>query len=328
MTLGRGPITLDTPATSANLGAGFDALALALDLADVITVERADDLASGTVELTVSGEGAGAGSGAVVPTDGSDRFTTALRRGLAEALREPRGDASSLHEGSSWRIRMINAIPLGRGLGSSAAVTVAGLVAARVLTGGDSLSDEQILRLAIEMEGHADNAAAVLLGGFTVASTVDDDPVAVRLDPPADLLAVLYIPDRELATSAMRAALPDSVPRVDAVHNVGRAALAVAAFATGRPELLSAATEDRLHEPYRAAVYPELPFMTAAARRAGALGACLSGSGSSIIAFADDPELARGVAVALTGEAERRGLTGRSQVVRTRGEGIIASGRV
>ncbi|MEO7118150.1 MAG: homoserine kinase [Candidatus Limnocylindrales bacterium] len=320
MTLRSGPLRIDVAATSANLGAGFDALALALSLADIITVERADALPPATIELTVSGEGAGA-----IPLDGSDRFTIALRRGLAAALDEPRDDPRSWHARSSWRISMQNAIPLGRGLGSSAAVTIAGLVAADRLTGGHRLSQERLLALAIEMEGHPDNAAAVLLGGFTVASVVDGEPVAVRLEPPTDLHVALFIPDRELATSAMRSVLPESVPRVDAVHNVGRTALAVAAIATGRLGLLEAGTIYRLHEPYRAIAYPELPFLTAAARRAGALGACLSGAGSTIIAFADSRRLAAHVAAAMRDDAAGLGLAGRESVVETRSSGVIVT---
>jgi homoserine kinase len=124
----------------------------------------------------------------------------------------------------------------------------------------------------------------------------------------------------------MRDALPGAVPRLDAVHNVGRASLTVAAMASGHLELLAVGTEDRLHEPYRAAVFPELPRLIAAARAAGALGACLSGAGSSVLAFADRPDLASQLAAALESEAGAVGLTGRSMVIRPRSQGIIGIG--
>jgi homoserine kinase len=143
----------------------------------------------------------------------------------------------------------------------------------------------------------------------------------VRFDPARALLCVLFIPERPLSTREMRAALPQTVPFTAAVHNVGAASLAVAAMASGRLDLLSAATVDRLHEPYRAEPYPELPRMKAAARAAGALGAALSGAGSTIIAFADQAAAAEQVARALCAEADRLGLAGRALVVRPRAEG-------
>ena len=139
----------------------------------------------------------------------------------------------------------------------------------------------------------------------------------------AALVVTLFIPDRPLSTAAMRAALPAQVPFGDAVHNVGASSLAVAAFASGRLDLLTAATDDRLHEPYRAAVYPELPVLVAAARRAGALGACMSGAGSSVIAFADSETLAARLAVALEAAAQEAGLPGHSLVVRPRARGAF-----
>ncbi len=148
---------------------------------------------------------------------------------------------------------------------------VAGLLAANALCDG-GLTPDAMLSFACHAEGHADNAAAALLGGFVVVSHAGGDAQAVRIEPPDGLLAVLFIPDRPLSTSAMRAALPLQVPFADAVHNVGASSLAVAAFASGRLDLLVAATDDRLHEPYRALAYPELPVLIAAARAAGALG--------------------------------------------------------
>ncbi len=181
------------------------------------------------------------------------------------------------------------------------------------------------MSLACRAEGHADNAAAALLGGFVVVSHAGGDAQAVRIEPPAGLVAALFIPERPMSTAAMRSALPAEVPFRDAVHNVGASSLAVAAFASGRLDLLVAATDDRLHEPYRAVVYPELPLLVGAARRAGALGACLSGAGSSVIAFADSDALAARVASAMEAGATESGLAGRSLVVRPRARGAFVA---
>lgn len=303
-------VRVDVPATSANLGAGFDSLALALDLANRIEVEALPPGSDPDVLVQVVGEGAGQ-----LPTGRRNHFVVSLLAGLAAAGL----DASTL----GWRIRMDNRIPVSRGLGSSASATVAALAAADAFLDG-ALGRQRILELATRDEGHADNAAAALYGGFCVATIADGQPLAVRLEPPAGLLAALYVPDRHLSTSAMRAALPDSVPFRDAVHNVGAAALAVAAVSEGRLDLLSAATVDRLHEPYRAAVYPELPELLAAARAAGAVGACLSGAGSTVIAFSQDPAAAATIASAMERRALALRLTGRALVQAARSEGVRA----
>lgn len=305
-------LTIEVPATTANLGAGFDALALALDLANTIELEGVDGRGW---ELTVEGEGSGAEE---LAPGRRNRFMAAFARGLRAA---GRGVPSAV----GWRVHMRNEVPLGRGLGSSAAATVGGLVAARALSAlsGGTLGQQALLRLATEMEGHPDNAAAALLGGFVVVTLVDGVPQVVRFDPPAGLLAVLFIPERRLATRDMRAVLPAQVPRADAVFNVGRAALAVAALASGRLDMLRAGTEDRLHEPYRAAIYLELARLVAAAREAGALGACLSGAGSTVIAFTDSEARAEEVAAAMASEASNLKLDGRAARVRPRSAGAI-----
>jgi len=301
-------VTIDVPATTANLGAGFDVLAMALDVSNIVTVEAVEHTGGPAVDLEVTGEGAGR-----LRANRRNRFVASLERGLREANVHPRG--------IGWRVQMANAIPLSRGMGSSASVTVAGLLAADVLCGGGVLSQDTMLALAVEAEGHPDNAAAALLGGFCVVATVDGAPRAVRFDPPEALLCVLFIPERPLATRDMRAALPSTVPFRDAVHNVGASSLAVAAIASGRLDLLRAATVDRLHEPYRSGPYPELPLLTAAARHAGALGAALSGAGSTIIAFTDHPAAAERVSAALCIEAARLELPGRAIIVRPRADG-------
>jgi homoserine kinase len=179
----------------------------------------------------------------------------------------------------------------------------------------------ELLRLATGIEGHPDNAAAALLGGFVVSAASADGVDAIRFDAPGDLQAVLFVPDLRLGTEAMRAVLPASVPLVDAVANLGAVAVGVAGLATGRYELLRRLTVDRLHEPYRAIVYPQLPALVDAARSAGALGACLSGAGSTILAFGDETTGTGRIEAALAAAAADAGLPGRVKVLGLRNEG-------
>jgi homoserine kinase len=305
-------VVVDVPASAANLGAGYDCVGLALDLTDRVELEALARPDAG-IELTVDGEGADE-----LPADRSNRLVRALDAALGAAWD---GDAAVL----GWRIRMTNRIPLSRGLGSSAAATIAGVVAADALTGG-SLDRRRMLEIAVGIEGHPDNAAPALLGGFTVSGfVVGADGTrrveAIRFDVPAPLRAVLFIPDLPMATSAMRAALPETVPHADAVHNIAAVGLGVAGIAAGRYDLLRALTVDRIHEPYRASVYPQLPGLVAAAREAGAIGACMSGAGSTVLAFADDPLTVDRVAAALRARAGAEGLGGRVHVSTPQGAG-------
>jgi homoserine kinase len=300
-------VTVEVPASTANLGAGYDCLGLALDLVDRISVEVLG-WTRGGVDLSVEGEGTDE-----LPATTQNRFV----RGLEVALRQARGD---LPEGVGWRVEMTNRIPLARGLGSSAAATVGGLLAGDALS-GSSLAPDELLRLAAEIEGHPDNVAAALLGGFVVVGRTDDGPRAVRYDVPRDLRAVLFIPDLRLSTSEMRRVLPKSVPLRDAVENLGRVALGVAGLAAGRPEALGILTVDRLHEPYRAKAFPELPRLVEAAREAGAIGACLSGSGSTVIAFAESLATLSRVEAALAAVAADADLDGRVELVAPRNAG-------
>jgi homoserine kinase len=224
-------VSVDVPATTANLGAGFDALAMALDLASTIAVRVVPPETDPLIHVEVRGEGQGQ-----LPTGRRNRFVSALIDGIEAAG----VDAA----GAGWHVDMDNDIPVARGLGSSASAAVAALVAADALLGG-GLGRERILELATASEGHADNAAAAVYGGLCVVTEVDGEPRAIRMDPPPGLLAALYIPDKHLSTAAMRSALPDTVPFADAVHNVGAATLTLAALTQGRLDLLAAGTVDR-----------------------------------------------------------------------------------
>jgi len=298
-------VTVEAPASSANLGPGFDALALALDMWLQVTVSPLD---AGAESLTVEGEGRDE-----IGLDAGNRFLIGLEHGLEEYGLEP----------PVMRIEMRNDIPLARGLGSSAAASVAGLLAAQALVGED-LAEGRLLELAGEIENHPDNASAALLGGFVVVAK----PPA-RFDPPGGLFAALFIPDVALRTSDMRDALPATVPHRDATHNVGRTAMLVAALASGsRLDLLAAMGEDRLHEPYRVGHFPQLPALVHAAREAGALGASLSGAGSTVIALAGDETVANRTAEAMAAAAAAVDLAGRSRVVMpvSRGARLVSSG--
>lgn len=267
-------MSVEAPATIANLGAGYDCLGLAVDLPLRVSVEARALEGGPDVELTVEGDCVGE-----LPEDRSNRFVVALEAGLVEL-----GVGGLDRVG--WTIHMSNPIPLERGLGSSAAATVAGLVAAGALAGRE-LDTASLLRIATRIEGHPDNVAPAFLGGLVASIALEDRVETVRLEPPRNLLVVAWIPERKLPTSEMRRVLPDSVPRADAISNLARVAVGVAGLASGRLEVLRLLTDDRLHEPYRAAVYRELPALVAAARAAGALGACLAGAGSTVVAFVD-----------------------------------------
>jgi homoserine kinase len=299
-------LTVEVPASSANLGAGYDCLGLALELINRVSVEAVEG--DGSIELRVTGEGAGE-----LPPSRDNRFVAGLE-GALEAALGPRPPWLG------WRIAMHNAIPLSRGLGSSAAATVGGVVAGNALAGGP-IGAEHLLQIATTIETHPDNAAAVLLGGFVVSAHLADRVAAVRFDAPDGLRCVLFIPDRRLSTEDMRRVLPEDVPMRHAVENLGRVAIGVAGIATGRIELIADLTVDRLHEPYRSVSYPELPRLTGAAREAGALGAFLSGAGSTVLAFVAPGEDEGPIAAALSAEAAACGLSGRIAVVDPRNHG-------
>jgi homoserine kinase len=300
-------VTVEVPATSANLGAGYDCLGVALGLLDRVEVE-VRGWSRGEIELTVDGEGVGE-----LAADRTNRCVL----GIEAALREVRGEIPA---GVGWRIDMHNEIPLARGLGSSAAATVAGLVAGNSLM-GEPLTSADLLRLATAIEGHPDNAAAALLGGFTVSAVTDEGIESLRFDAPRDLRAILFIPEVRLATNDMRAALPSVVPLADAVANLSRVAIGVAGMAMGRFDLLRVLMVDRLHEPYRELAYPQLPRLAAAARKAGAIGACLSGAGSTVLAFSDSMRTLTRIEAAFGAAAADTDLPGRVAVVSPRNLG-------
>ena len=255
------------PATSANLGSGYDSFGLALQLFDEVTARVASDGLAVTV--------AGAGSDSVT-LDEAHLVVRSMRAAFDRLGGQPAG----------LQIDCSNEIPHGRGLGSSAAAIVSGIVAARALTvgGRELLDDAAVLALASDLEGHPDNVAACLHGGLTIAWTEGGVGRAAAVTA-TGVYPVVFVPSESSATHAARAVLPAAVPHADAAFNVSRSALLVLAL-TGRPELLLAATEDRLHQGYRAAAMPASAALVGDLRAQG-IAAVVSGAGSSVLALAD-----------------------------------------
>lgn len=262
-------IRLRAPGSTSNLGPGFDTLGLALTLYNRMTIRPASHAGA---DIAITGEGAG-----VLPGDETNLFYRAASAAASKAGRALPG----------LDVEMRNEVPLARGLGSSATAIVAGLVSANHLL-GRPLSEPELLGLATEIEGHPDNVSACLKGGLTICSTSGQRTDCLRMVPPVELRCVVAIPQFELETRAARAALPKQVAHREAVANVSRACLLTAALAIGDVEMLGKATQDRLHEPYRAPFIPGFEAVLSAARDAGAAGTCLSGAGPSLLAFATD----------------------------------------
>jgi len=263
-------VEVRVPATSANLGPGFDTLGLALSVYDELTVSALD---SHDIDIAVEGTGA-----AEIPTDASNLILRTIRYAYESVGRQAPG----------IRIRARNGIPHGRGLGSSGSAVVAGLLAAKgLLAGTATFSDADLLRLATEIEGHPDNVAPALFGGLTIAWTDNETPRHKKLLVHRGVSPLVFVPDRTMSTSTARSVLDPAVSREDAVFNVSRSALLIAAL-TQSPDLLMAATEDRLHQNSRAAAMPETDALVRALRGAG-FAAVVSGAGPSVLVLADGP---------------------------------------
>ena len=265
------PIQVQVPATSANLGPGFDSFGLAFGMYDRYVAQILDE---GGLDIDVTGEGA-----EEVPRTDKNLLVKAMYKGFDFLGGRPKGLA----------VRALNVIPHGRGLGSSASAIIGGLVLARslVLTGTDKMSDEALLNLANEMEGHPDNVAAALFGGATIAwqDLEKGKAVAHAIHLPVDprIKVMAFIPSSPLATSKARKMLPESIPFADAQRNTTNAALMTQAI-TIRPDLLFTATEDFLHQSYRQEAMPA-SFALMTKLRAAGLAAFVSGAGPTVLAL-------------------------------------------
>lgn len=296
-------VEVTLPATTANLGPGFDCLGLALGLYNRVTLTAvfapevpSAELAAGARLVTISGEGAG-----TLPTDAGNLVARA-----AEAVFQKAGIRPA-----KLRITQHNDIPVGSGLGSSAAATLGGILAANALVGG-RLTDEELLWLATEMECHPDNVVPAFYGGLTLA-VVDDGRLHVERIHMRPMEVVIVLPEFELATAAARAALPEFVPLADAVFNLGRVGLVMCALERSDFGRLSLAMQDRLHQPYRLPLIPGMEEAFTAARDAGAAAVALSGAGPSVIAFTEHDHAA--IASAISRAFAQAGLAARSWIL-------------
>jgi homoserine kinase len=286
-TLNAVPLRLRLPATSANLGPGFDAVAVALDF--YLEIE-----AGPASEFSIAANGRDA--------ERCSRLKDNLVLDLYERLLKENGKTVI-----PLAIRMENGIPLGMGCGSSAAGRLAGIVLA-VHFGRLGWTSERILAEACELEGHPDNASACWLGGFVAAACDRGTPYVAHVTPPLEWRAIVVLPADPLPTSAARALLPETYSRADAVANIQSVGLLGLAFAQGRGDLLRVAMNDRIHQPYRAQICTLLPQLLPLAGNAGILGAALSGAGPSVLVItgseADVPRASAAVRDALAGSIE------------------------
>lgn len=289
-------VTVRVPATSANLGPGFDAMGIALDL-------------TGDVRITLHD------APAPFPRTRAEQLALAAARAVFQ------------HAGQAPPMRLqaefAGAIPVGRGLGASAVLRAGAVIAANRLL-GDRFSVDELLLLTAELEGHADNAAPAIFGGFQVVVWDEGELTRVEVPLPETLAAALLIPDLDMPTSETRKHLPMEITRQEAVHNIGRATLLVACMATGRLDGLRVATQDVLHQPARSRLFPALYDVIAAALAAGAWGAYLSGGGSAVLAFTT--EKTDVVGEAMVAAVRRHGTTGQYLATRPRrcGAQIVA----
>ncbi len=291
-------VRVKVPATSANLGAGFDCLGMALSLYNIVEMHEAP----GGIKVDVEGEGV-----QYLPRGPENLVIQVARRVFERVGYHPAG----------LNVRLVNAIPPSRGLGSSSAAICGALVAANVLSGG-TLGNEELLQMAVEIEGHPDNVTPAFLGGVTVACMSGRRTVYARFDPPGGLRLGVIIPDRPLSTQEARAALPKTVAMADAVYNIQHACLLVAALTGGRWDLIGEALGDRLPQPYRAPLLPGLAAALEPKPRPGVIGTCLSGSGSTVLVFLEpgvDEETARSSVGEIADLFRNQGMGCRSMVV-------------
>ncbi|HEX5038863.1 MAG TPA: homoserine kinase [Candidatus Limnocylindria bacterium] len=271
--------SVDVPASSANLGSGFDCFAVALSLKLRAELWHGEDAG---ITLNARGEGA--------PRDGEPADDNLLIRAFREGLR-----VSMAPGAASWRLEVSSMIPSARGLGSSAAAIVAGVVLGAAV-GRRQVEADELLELASRLEGHPDNVAAAFYGGFTVALTDTDGRVVLRrFRVPEAWIPVAFIPQRESLTAEMRAALPAVVPHAAAARQAGRTALLAAAVMTSDAGLLRTAMTDELHQPFRLPRLPGSRDLIELAYDRGAAGACLSGAGPTVLAICDSPASAHAV---------------------------------
>ena len=285
-------ITVKIPATTANMGPGFDCMGMALDIWNTVTVEM------GKTGIEITGRDA-----RILPRGSSNLilrcFKTVFER-LGKALPEA-------------KIICHNDIPVSRGLGSSSAGIVGGLMAANEVC-DRPFSKEELLDIAVEIEGHPDNVVPAILGGCQISVQDEGKLITCQVPIPEELNAVLFIPDVHISTAQARRVLPSTVDRADAVYNIGRVAMLVSALATGKLERLNVATQDRLHQPARLEIFFPMKNIFKGAMDGGASGVFLSGAGSTVLALTADKEFTIGYEMA--DAASKSGVGGEIKVTK------------
>lgn len=300
-------ILVKVPATTANLGPGFDALGLALDLWNEAEFVATDDR---QIRLTISGEGEGK-----LPTDADNPIVDAALK-IFDMVKKPC---------TGLRIHCLNRVPISSGLGSSSTALLTGLLGANALL-GSPFNDEEILKLAIETEGHPDNVAPAMLGGLVASIVYEGRVISLKLPAKANrspMHVTIVLPDFDFPTKQARAILPKQVERKDAIYNISRAVLVTEALRTGDLDLLGKAMTDALHQPYRIPLIPGAQTAMEAARHAGAAAVALSGAGPSLIAFSSKQEA--GIGAAMQRAFKSAGLTARIFELGTSYEGAEVS---
>ncbi len=283
-------ITVSVPATSANLGPGFDVLGVAVSLYNEVTFEAVMAPPQALVkkpvlQMTIEGEGA-----ADIPRDASNLVIRSAYRVFERVRQWP----------SQLKVRMRNRIPLARGLGSSSATTIAGLAAANRLC-GEPLPEQALLDLAVGIEGHPDNVVPALVGGFCVSGMIDKRTRYLKFKAPKDLRAVVCVPEKQIATSEARRVLPSRIPLSAAVFTSSHAMFLLGSILQKQYEWLGFAMDDVLHQPARASLLPGFNEVLVQAKKAGAYGAALSGAGSCVLALTKP-----GATVKVVGEAMQK----------------------
>ena len=297
----KNQISVLAPATTANLGPGFDCLGMALDIWNRLEVFQENAGAGSGADRTTAVEVLGEGEGEL--SNGRDNLVYQAMEFLFKEAGE---------EMPPVRLRCHNEIPLKRGLGSSAAAIAGGLVAANALSTA-TFTANGLLEMAATIEGHPDNVAAAVLGGLQLVVSNGNQIFSAPINVPAEIRAVLFVPELRIATSDARDVLPQTVSWGDAIFNMSRASLFVAGMATNHPEYLLEATRDKLHQPYRQPLFPAMKLLFQAALDAGALGVFLSGSGSTVLALTQGREMT--VAYEMAEAAKQSGIEGQVKII-------------
>lgn len=301
-------ITFKIPATSANIGSGFDSVGLALNLYNEIHIYENDNLKK--IEFEIFGEG----ENEISKKD--NMIYSAMKLVFKKLKSKPN---------KGYIIKCINRIPLSRGLGSSSAAIIGGLLCSNFILGNKLKIEKDILNMAVQIEGHPDNVAPAILGGI-VSGVVkkEEDFKYIKIEPPKNLKAIVSIPDFYLSTEIARNILPKEITRKDAIFNISRAALLTSALFSNRLDLLEIATEDKIHQDYRAKFIPNLNQLFKETKKAGAYSVTISGAGSSILALTkDDKNIIEKVSKAMHSSFKKKNINSVIKVLNIPTKGII-----